>query len=333
MKRGFFDLLRSPVLWAVLAVAASMPLWVPPYYLGIATQTLVFVGLALAWNIVGGLAGQISLAHSLFVGIGALVPSALLISFGLNMWAGMALATLLSAVVGVFIAWVDFRFRLAHLSFALVTLAFAEVGELVVLGSDFLGGASGLYLPPDTGHISLFQFGGSHGYFWVLLVLAAVCTLANFAIINVRLGYNLRAIRGNEDAAQAIGVGLFSNKAVAMAISAALTAMVGTAWARYSSFVDPYQFSSPLLTIQIVLIATIGGLGTPLGPLLAACLLVPFGEIVRGHLGGALPGLHSFIYGVLIVAVILLMPQGLVPALLRLSRRAAGGAGKQLQKS
>ena len=165
------------------------------------------------------------------------------------------------------------------------------------------------------------------------LVLAAVCTLANFAIINVRLGYNLRAIRGNEDAAQAIGVGLFSNKAVAMAISAALTAMVGTAWARYSSFVDPYQFSSPLLTIQIVLIATIGGLGTPLGPLLAACLLVPFGEIVRGHLGGALPGLHSFIYGVLIVAVILLMPQGLVPALLRLSRRAAGGAGKQLQKS
>ncbi|MGO9701994.1 MAG: branched-chain amino acid ABC transporter permease, partial [Xanthobacteraceae bacterium] len=98
MKRGFFDLLRSPVLWAALAVAASMPLWVPPYYLGIATQTLVFVGLALAWNIVGGLAGQTSLAHSLFVGIGALVPGALLISFGLNMWAGMALATLLSAV-------------------------------------------------------------------------------------------------------------------------------------------------------------------------------------------------------------------------------------------
>lgn len=328
MKRGFFDLLRSPVLWAVLGGAASMPLWVPPYYLGIATQTLVFVGLALAWNIVGGIAGQISLAHSLFVGIGALVPSALLLSFGTNMWAGMALATLLSAIVGVFIAWVDFRFRLAHLSFALVTLAFAEVGELVVLGSDFLGGASGLYLPPDTGHISLFQFGGSHGYFWALLVLAAVCTLANFAIINVRLGYNLRAIRGNEDAAQAIGVGLFSNKAVAMAISAALTAMVGTAWARYSSFVDPYQFSSPVLTIQIVLIATIGGLGTPLGPLLAACLLVPFGEIVRGHLGGVLPGLHSFIYGVLIVVVILLMPQGLVPALLSLARRVAGGVEK-----
>lgn len=328
MKRGFFDLLRSPVLWAVLAVAATMPLWVPPYYLGIATQTLVFVGLALAWNIVGGLAGQISLAHSLFVGIGALVPSALLLSFGTNMWAGMALATLLSAIVGVFIAWVDFRFRLAHLSFALVTLAFAEVGELVVLGSDFLGGASGLYLPPDTGHISLFQFGGSRGYFWTLLVLAAICTLANFAIINVRLGYNLRAIRGNEDAAQAIGVGLFSNKAVAMAISAALTAMVGTAWARYSSFVDPYQFSSPILTIQIVLIATIGGLGTPLGPLLAACVLVPFGEIVRGHLGGVLPGLHSFIYGVLIVVVILLMPRGLVPALLSLTRRVGAGVGK-----
>lgn len=144
MKRDFFDLLCSPAFWAVLAVAASMPLWVPPYYLGIATQTLVFVGLALAWNIVGGLAGQISLAHSLFVAIGGLLPSGLLISFGVNMWAGMALAALSSAALGVFIAWVDFRFRLPHLSFALVTLAFAEVGELVVLGTDFLGGASGL---------------------------------------------------------------------------------------------------------------------------------------------------------------------------------------------
>lgn len=325
MKRDFFDLLCSPAFWAVLAVAASMPLWVPPYYLGIATQTLVFVGLALAWNIVGGLAGQISLAHSLFVAIGGLLPSGLLISFGVNMWAGMALAALSSAALGVFIAWVDFRFRLPHLSFALVTLAFAEVGELVVLGTDFLGGASGLYLPRDTGDISIFQFGGSKGYFWLLLSLATLCTLANFAIINTRLGYNLRAIRGNEDAAQAIGIGLFENKALAMAISAALTALVGTAWARYSSFVDPYQFSSPTLTIEIVLIATIGGLGTPLGPLLAACLLVPFGEIVRGHLGGVLPGLHSFIYGILIVVVILLMPQGLVPALLRLRQRPPTG--------
>ena len=321
MKAEFYDLLLSPIFWLVLVLAGSMPLWVPSYYLAVAIQTLVFVGLALAWNIVGGIAGQISLAHSVFVGIGALLPSALLLTFGINMWAGMLLGALLSAALGVFIAWVDFRFRLPHLSFALVTLAFAEVGELVVLGSDFLGGASGLYLPADTGDIRQFQFGGSSGYFWVMLMLAAICTLANYAIVNTRLGYNLRAIRGNEKAAQAIGIALLSNKALAMAVSAGLTAIVGTVWARYSAFVDPYQFASPLLTIEIVLIATIGGLGTPLGPLLAACLLIPFGEILRGELGGVLPGLHMFIYGVLIVIVILVTPNGLVSALIRLRLR------------
>ena len=87
------------------------------------------------------------------------------------------------------------------------------------------------------------------------------------------------------------------------------------------AFVDPYQFASPLLTIEIVLIATIGGLGTPLGPLLAACLLIPFGEILRGELGGVLPGLHMFIYGVLIVIVILVTPNGLGSALIRLRLR------------
>ena len=304
-----------------MAAAATMPLWLSNYYLGIATLALIYVGLAMAWNIVGGLGGQISLAHSIFLGMGASFASALFLKLGINLWLAGLMSAALAAMTGAFIAWVDFRFKLGHLSFALITLAFAEIAELIVLGWDFLGGASGLSLPSDTGNFLAFEFGGGRGYFWLMLVLAALSFLVNFAVLNSSLGYYLRAIRDNENAAQAVGIALLRNKALAMAISAALTSIVGTAYARYVSFVDPYLFASPAVVIEIVLIATIGGLGTPYGPLVAAVLLVPLGEIMRGELGGVAPGLHFFVYGILIVLVILTMPQGLVPTLSKVLAR------------
>ncbi len=305
-------LFRNPAFWICALATGSMPWWLPSYYLGIATLTLVYVGLALAWNIVAGISGQMSLGHSLFVGIGALLSSALLIRLGVNLWAGMLVAALVSAVLAVCIAWIDFRFRLGHLSFALITLAFAEMGQLAVLGLDFLGGASGFYLPKDGGNFLRFEFGGAHGHFFLLLTVALLCLLANVLILNLPLGYYLRAMRDNENAAQAIGISLLRNKVIAMVVSAALSSLVGTAYARYSGFVDPYQMASPTLSVEVILFATIGGLGTVLGPLVGAAVLVPMGEIIRGQLGAVLPGLHFFIYGVLIVVVILLMPQGVV---------------------
>jgi len=321
MKPEFFRVLCSPLFALALLALATLPLWMPSYYLNIAILTLIYVALALAWNIVGGIAGQISLAHSLFVGAGAMVASALLMKFGLNMWLGALVAALVSAALGACIAWLDFRFRLGHLSFALITLAFAEMGELIVLGWDFLGGASGIYLPKDTGQLVQFQFGGSSGSFWVMLILATVCLIVNLAVLNSPLGYFLRTIRDNEHAAQAIGVALLRNKMLAMVISAVLSSLIGTAYARYISFVDPYLLASPVLTIEIVLFATIGGLGTVFGPVIGAGLLVPLGEILRGQLGGALPGMHYFIYGVVLIAVILGTPRGLAPLFGRWTRR------------
>lgn len=315
MKPEFFKTLRSPASWLFLAFVALLPLWLPSYYLHMATLALVYVGFAYAWNIVGGLTGQISLAHSLFVGIGAMVASALLLRLGVNLWLGMLVAALLSGVAGALIAWVDFRFKLGHLSFALITLAFAEVGELVVLGWDFLGGASGLYLPKDQGDLLAFQFGGAAGYFWFLLFLAVLALVVNLAILNSPLGFFLRAIRGNEGAAQAVGVNVLRNKMLAMGISAVLCSLIGTAFARYLTFADPYVLASPNLTIEIVLLATIGGVTSPLGPLVGAGLLIPVGEMLRGHFGSVLPGLHYFIFGLLLVVVIMVLPNGLAPAL------------------
>jgi branched-chain amino acid transport system permease protein len=318
MREEFYKTLSSPLWWGVLVLAAPLPLVLSSYYLHILTLSLVYVALASSWNIVGGMAGQISLAHSLFIGIGAMLSSALLLKFGVNMWLGMLISAALSGLLGAMIAWIDFRFQLGHLSFVLITLAFAEMGAIVVEGWDFLGGASGLLLPRDTGNFWLFQFGGGPGAFWVMLTLAAACVLVNIAILNAPLGYYLRTIRDNEKAAQAIGVDILKYKIMAMVISAVLASVVGTAYVRYLTFADPYLLISPVITIEIVLFATVGGLGRAYGPALGALLLVPLGEILRGKLGSTLPGLHYFIYGIVVIAVILATPRGLLSLFERL---------------
>ena len=167
-------------------------------------------------------------------------------------------------------------------------------------------------LPRDTGSFLAFQFGGGRGAYWAMLALAASCVLINVAILNAPLGYYLRTIRDNEKAAQAIGVNILRYKIAAMVISAVLASVVGTAYVRYLTFADPYLLISPVITIEIVLFATVGGLGRAYGPALGALLLVPLGEILRGKLGSTLPGLHYFIYGIVVIAVIMLTPRGLL---------------------
>ena len=318
MKDEFYKTLSSPVWWGVLAIAATLPLMLSSYYLHILTLSLVYVALASSWNIVGGMAGQISLAHSLFIGIGAMLSSALLLKLGINMWVGLIISAVISGTLGAAIAWIDFRFQLGHLSFVLITLAFAEMGSIIVEGWDFLGGASGMLLPKDTGNFLAFQFGGGGGAFWMMLTLAAICVLINVAILNAPLGYYLRTIRDNEKAAQAIGVDILRYKITAMVISAVLASVIGTAYVRYLTFADPYLLISPVITIEVVLFATVGGLGRAYGPAIGALLLVPLGEVLRGKLGSSLPGLHYFIYGIVVIGVILVTPRGLLPLFERL---------------
>lgn len=313
MRQEFYKTLMSPVWLVVLVLAVVVPPLLPSYYLHIVILALVYVALASAWNIVGGMAGQISLAHSLFIGTGAMLSTALLLKLGVNMWLGLVISAVVSGAMGAMIAWIDFRFQLGHLSFVLITLAFAEMGTVIVEGWDFLGGASGLLLPQDKGNFLAFQFGGGISAFWVMLVLAIASILINVAILNAPLGYYLRTIRDNENAARAIGVNILRYKVAAMVISAMLSSVIGTAYVRYLTFADPYLLVSPIIVIEIVLFATVGGLGRAYGPAFGALLLVPLGEILRGKLGGTLPGLHYFIYGVVVIAVILMSPRGLLP--------------------
>ncbi len=305
---------------STIAVIGVLGWHLPDYYLGIAVKTLIYIGLAVAWNLIGGFAGQLSLGHSVFIAIGALLPSALLIKEGINFWAGIAIAAIISALLGAMVSWVAFRFRLGHLFFALITLAFAELGWFVVIGTEYLGAASGFFLPGGPLDLAKFQFASTQQYFVVAFVTVLIALGLSARIYHSKLGYYLRAIRNNEDAAQAIGVNLLACKVVVMMISAALSSVIGSIYARFSGFVDPNLFASPLIIIEIVLFTAIGGVGTIWGPVVGAGLLVPLGELLRGSLGNTLPGLHLAIYGLLIIFVILLMPGGITRGVASLRR-------------
>jgi branched-chain amino acid transport system permease protein len=295
---------------AIIAIGLAVAM-LPDYYAGVATKMLIYIGLAMAWNVVGGIGGQLSLGHSVFIGLGALLPAAMFLKLSVPLWIGVLCAAAVSAAIGAAISWITFRFRLGHLYFALVTLAIGELGRIVVIGTEFLGGASGLlvqYKPWSVGAISISV---AMQNLMFALGFAAIAVLTTWAILRSKLGFYLRALKGNEDAAQAIGINLLRSKMIAMVISAVLSSFGGSALAHYDGFVDPEVVASPILVISIILFTVVGGIGTLWGPVVGVALLFPFGEVLRGSLANGLPGLHLVVFGVTLVAVIRLMPFGI----------------------
>ncbi|MBN8963478.1 MAG: branched-chain amino acid ABC transporter permease [Rhizobiales bacterium] len=310
MNKETFHVATSGLI-AVLATGIIVSM-LPEYYSGIATKTLIFIGLAMAWNIVGGIGGQLSLGHSVFIGLGALLPAAMLLKLSVPLWVGIVCAAIVSSLIGAGLSWLTFRFRLGHLYFALVTLAVGELGRIIVIGTEFLGGASGLLVQYKPSHVLGFELSVATQSLIFSLVFAALTITVTYCLLQSKLGYRLRALKGNEDAAQAIGIDLLRSKTAAMVISAILSSLGGSVFAQYNGFVDPEVVASPILIISIILFTAIGGIGTIWGPVLGVAILFPFGEILRGVLANNLPGLHLVIFGVTLVAVIRLMPNGLI---------------------
>jgi branched-chain amino acid transport system permease protein len=298
-------------LVAVLAVGVLVSA-LPEYYSGIATKTLIFIGLAMAWNVVGGIGGQLSLGHSVFIGLGALLPAAMFLKLSVPLWIGVCCAAVISSLIGAGLSWLTFRFRLGHLYFALVTLAVGELGRIIVIGTEFLGGASGLLVQYKSWFLGEVRVSVATQSLIFALAFAVITIVVTYWLLQSKLGYRLRALKGNEDAAQAIGIDLLRSKTSAMIISAILSSLGGSVFAQYNGFVDPEVVASPILIISIILFTAIGGIGTIWGPVLGVAILLPFGEILRGVLANSLPGLHLVIFGATLVAVIRLMPNGLV---------------------
>lgn len=309
-------------LWPLLLLVflAFLPLFSGEYVINIAVQVLLYAYLATAWNILGGYAGQHSLGHSLFLGIGAYTSTYLLVRLGLTPWIGMWIGGLLAGLVGWLVGYLCFRYGLKGPYFALVTIALAEAAVSLVTNIKAIGGAEGLAVPWQGPHPELMQFNGKSGYFYVILVMLIAVLLITQRLSQQRFGYRLIAVRENEDAAEALGVNTLGIKIQASILSAFLTALGGAFFAQYFTYINPRNVFGEGPSVQILLFAIIGGLGTVWGPAVGALLLVPIAEFARAWLGGSFAGAHLLLYGVVLVLVMLFMPRGIVGLVTTLRR-------------
>ena len=313
---------------SVLALAAALVLGPPlvsPYVLHILVLVLFFAFLGVAWNLLGGYAGQFSFGHAAFFGIGAYTSTLLLVRLGLSPWLGFLAGGALAAAFGCFAGYLAFRYGLRGPYFALVTLAFAEMLRLVALNWTVVGGPMGILIPLPRAGDALWrlQFPDKLPYYYLMLALLGLALWLNRTIEHARLGHVLAAIRENEDAAEASGVDTLAAKLWAMAFSAFLTALGGTFYAQYFSFIDPTLAFGPAVSVEILLRPIVGGPGTLIGPVLGSLVLTPLSELTRRLIRGR-PGLDVMVYGAVLVVVVTFLPGGLVGAWRRARRR--GGA-------
>ena len=312
-------------LFLLLAVAALavLPWIVGSYLVTVMIFIFFYAYLGQAWNIVGGYAGQLSAGHAAFVGIGGYASALLSMRLGVSPWIGMWIGGVLAAALGAVIGYLGFRFGLRGFYFVLLTVAFAEICRVIALNVDAVGGALGLYIT-FTGNPRQFQFQDNRAYYYVALVLMLAATALVRALEQRRFGAYLTAIRQDESACEALGVDTLRVKMLAMVLSSFLTGVGGTFYAFYLFSLQPNAVFGIPLSVEIVIRPIVGGAGTVMGPILGSFILSPLAEISRTYFAqGGWTGAHLIVYGLLLIAVVLFLPQGAYPALRRLARRGA----------
>lgn len=322
MRRSSRWSMRWRVIGYVLGLVALVTYpfaFARPFPQHLMIMVALYALLGCAWNILGGYAGQVSLGHSVYFGIGAYSSSVLLIRAGLSPWLGMLAGAVAAMIVSVIIGYPTFRLKGRY--FAIATLAVVQIAYTVVVNWPYVGGAVGLFLPLVKGdRLATFQFHTTKiPYYFIVLVMLAVALAVTRLIERSYIGYYLRGIREDPDAAEALGIDTAKYKMVAMCVSTFFTAAAGTFYAQYVLFIDPD--STFLLSVLIVLVAVMGGVGNLWGPVLGAAVLIPLSEFARVYLSGYGKALDLIMYGVLIIVITVYQPQGMVGLLARVRKR------------
>jgi branched-chain amino acid transport system permease protein len=311
---------------ALLALAAALPwLLTDVYTENLLILILLYAGLSQAWNVLGGYCGQISLGHALYFGLGGYTSTLLLLDLGLPPVFGMAAGGLVGGLGALLVGWPCFR--LSGHYYAVATVVVGEIGYLLFINWDFVGGASGLTVPIAGRSWLFLQFGTSKlPWIYVTLAFAALAWVVAYLVEGSRWGYSWRAVKDDVTAARSLAVRVFPSKMAAAAISGFLTGVGGAIYAQYVGYIDPDSILAGSFSILIALPAVLGGVGTLWGPLLGSAVLIPVSELSRSYLGSSGGGVDLMIYGGLIVAVSLARPAGLVS--LFGVRSLAGGIGR-----
>ncbi len=279
------------------------------FTIGIAIATLFTAFLAQAWNIAGGYGGLMSFGHAAFFGVGAYASAILQHRYGVNPWLGLPLGAAAGALAGAVIGHLSFRAGLRGSYFALITLAFAEAFRILANSVDITQGGMGILLRLDQ-RAANFQFADARAWYLIALMMFALAFGIAAWLERSRFGARLMAVRENEDAARALGVDVLATKVRALSISGALTAMGGVFYAQYYLYIDPPIAFGVEKSVEMLLAAMVGGAGTVFGPLVGAAVLHALSDTTRHYI--ELPGLALMLYGVVLVAIVGLLPRGLV---------------------
>jgi len=289
-----------------------------------------------AWNIIGGYTGQYSVGHAAYFGAGAYTTMILMQFKQIPPWYGMLAGIAVALVVSLIIGSICFRLRGPY--FVLASIAVAEIMRLSAMNlKDLTNGAEGILatdIPPlKVGETVITDFLTKVPFYYIGLVIAIITILVTWKVQNSKLGYYFQAIREDQDAAHSLGISLSIYKNIALAISAVFTSLAGSFYAIYIGFIDPPTVLALDISVQIVLICIIGGIGTIWGPVIGSLVLVPLSEALRSNLIAQMvfkAGLtteesgvgiflkehlshaHALIYGILVVVVILFMPDGVL---------------------
>ena len=305
----------APDRWAAVAmfaVAALTPLVVrDAFLLDSVILILLWGALSAAWNVAGGYAGQVSLGHAAFFGIGAYAAALMSARYAQSPWLGLAVGVALSVVAGALIGYLSNRLKGPY--FALSTIAFAEVLKIVASRwRGFTSGSEGVPVPYRPGFWTLGL--GHVAWLYLILVVAVGCYGLQMYLERSRVGYQLAGVREDEDAAEALGIATRRRKVQAIVLSAAMTSACGSLWAQYVGFVDPSHVFSIDLSVRFALNSIIGGIGTALGPFLGSLLITSLETYLRATFSGveaSFTGIYLIIYGVVLILIVRFAPDGL----------------------
>ena len=304
---------RTMLLLAAAAVVLiAVPLVIKSAFaVDILIRILLFAFIGVAWNLIGGYAKQLSLGHAAFFGLGAYTSTILQIDFGISPWLGMIAGGVVAAIASLPIGWLCFRLRGPY--FAIATIAAAQVLMLIFLKfRDFAWGAEGTTIPNLGNSPLMMQFEAKAAYYYVALGLLALGLAITYRIEKSWMGYYLVAIGEDEDAAEAVGVNAPRVKRDIYMISAFLTALAGTFYTQYIYFIDPNTAFNFSVSIEAALVSIVGGIGTLWGPVIGTVLLETTSTLLQSWLGSSIGGVQLTVYSLILMAVILWRPTGLM---------------------
>ena len=311
--------------WAWLIIGAILVLLFPvfftlPFPRHLMIMIFLYATMGLAWNLIGGYAGQISLGHAIFFGTGAYTSTLMLMKLGITPWLGMLAGGLLSVGIAFVIGYPCFK--LAGHYFAIATIAIGEIAMVLMINWDWAGSAVGLTLPILEEGLWNFEFHTTKApYYYIAFGIMVFALLVTYGVDRSKLGFYFKAIKGDLEGARSLGINTHRYKFYALALSAFLTSICGSFYAQYVLFIDPDSTFPLLLSIILCLVATLGGVGTILGPVIGAAILIPISEFTRIYLGGGGKGTDLILYGFLIMIISIYQPFGVIGIAKRLRKR------------